>query len=213
MKPFSLLDLLLLLFRISLICYSFITSLILNPFKCLLILLWLFNNHAWRAIFIGIGSCIAFLILLLLPILCGSVFLKCPSFGAYWQGLDTSHTFLLFSCSVVSDFLQRHGLQHARLPCPSLSPVTCSYSYPLSWRRHPAISSSVIPFSSCLQSFPASGSFQMSQFFTSGGQCIEVSASASVLPMNIQDWFPLGWTGWISLQFKGLSRVFPNTPV
>ena len=139
MKPFSLLELLLLLFRISLICYSFITSLILNPFKCLLILLWLFNNHAWRAIFIGIGSCIAFLILLLLPILCGSVFLKCPSFGAYWQGLDTSHTFLLFSCSIVSNFLQRHGLQHARLPCPLPSPGVCSNSCPLNqWSIQPS---------------------------------------------------------------------------
>ena len=89
----------------------------------------------------------------------------------------------------------------------------CSNSCPLSQWSHPIISSSVIPFSSCLQSFPASGSFPMSQFFTSGGQSIGVSASASVLPMNIQDWFPLGWTGWISLQSKGLSRVFSNTTV
>ena len=104
-----------------------------------------------------------------------------------------------FSFSVMSDSLQPHGLQHARHPCPSLTPWVSSNSYPLSWWCHPTISSSVVPFSSCLQSFPASGSFQMSQFFTSGGQSIGASASASVLPMNIQDWFPLGWTGWISL--------------
>ena len=107
----------------------------------------------------------------------------------------------------MSDFLWPHGLQHPRLPCPSPTPRACSSSCPLSRWCHPIISSSVIPFSSCLQSFLASGSFQMSQFFTSGGQSIGVSASASVLPMNIQDWFPLGWTGWIFLQSKGLSRV------
>ena len=106
-----------------------------------------------------------------------------------------------------------HGLQHARVPCPSPPPAACSNSCPLSLWCHPTISSSVVPFSSCLQSFPASGSFQMSQFFTSGGQSIRVSASASVLPVNIQDWFPLGWTGWISLQTKGLSKVFSNTTV
>ena len=102
--------------------------------------------------------------------------------------------------------LQTHGLQHARLPCPSPSPGVYSNSCPLSRWCHPTISSSVIPFSCCLLSFPASGSFQMSQFFTSGGQSTGVSAS--VLPISIQDWFPLGWTGWISLQSKGLSRVF-----
>ena len=109
--------------------------------------------------------------------------------------------------------LQPHGLQHARLPCPSSTPRVYSNSCPLSRWCHPTISSSVVPFSSRLQSFPASGSFQMSQFFTSGGQCIGVSASTSFLPMNIRDWFPLGWTGWISLQSKGLSRVFSNTTV
>ena len=118
-----------------------------------------------------------------------------------------------FSCSVFSDSLQLYGLQHARPLCPSLAPRVESNSCPLSWSWHPTISSSVIPFSSCLQSFPASGSFQMSQFFTSGGQSIGVSASASVPPMNIQDWFPLRLTGWISLQFKRLSRVFSNTTV
>ena len=118
---------------------------------------------------------------------------------------------LLFSCSVVSDSLRPHGLQHARLPCPSPSPWVCSNSCPVSQWCHPAISSSVVPFSSCLQSFPAPESFQMSQFFTSGSQSIGASASASVLPVNTQDWFPLGWTGWIFLQSKGLSRVFSNT--
>ena len=118
-----------------------------------------------------------------------------------------------FSCSVVSNSLWPHGLQHARPPCPSPTPRVYSNSCPLSWWCHPTISSSVIPFSSCLQSFQTSGSFPVSQFFTSGGENIGVSASASVLPMNIQDWFPLGWTGWISLQSKGLSRVFSNNIV
>ena len=118
-----------------------------------------------------------------------------------------------FSHSVVSDSLQPHGLQHARLPCPSPTPRAYSNSCPLSQWCYATISSSVIPFSSPLQSFPASGSFPMSQFFAWGGQSIGVSASASVLSMNIQDWSPLGWTGWISLQSKGLLRVFANTTV
>jgi len=118
-----------------------------------------------------------------------------------------------FSRSVVSHSLWPHGPQHARPPCPSETPRVYLNSCPLNIWCHPTISSSVVPFSSRLQSFPASGSFQMSQFFASGGQSIEVSASASVLPMNIQDWFPVGWTGWISLQSKGLSRVFSNTTV
>ena len=121
--------------------------------------------------------------------------------------------FSQFSHSVVSDSLQPYGLQHPRLPCPSPSPWACSNLCPLNKWCHWTISSSVVPFSSCLQSLPASGFFQMSQFFESGGQSIRASASASVLPMNIQDWFPLGWTGWISLQSKGLSRVFSNTTV
>ena len=102
----------------------------------------------------------------------------------------------------MSDSLQRHGLQHTRLPCPSPTLRACSNSCPLSQWCHPTISSSVIPFSSHLQSSPASGSFPMRQFFASGGQSIGVSASTSVLPINIQDWFPLGWTGWISLQIQ-----------
>ena len=119
---------------------------------------------------------------------------------------------LLFSPSLVSDSLHPHGLQHTRLSCPSLSPGVSSDSCPLSRWCHPAISSFVAPLS-CLQSFPASGYFQISQCFSLGGQNIGVSASASVLPMNIQDWFLLGCTGWISLQSKGLSRVFSNTTV
>ena len=118
-----------------------------------------------------------------------------------------------FSRSAVSDSLQPLRLQHARLPCPSSTHGDCSNTYPFSWWCHPTISSSVIPFSSCLQSFSASGSFPVSQFFASGDQSIGVSPSASVPPMNIQDWFPLGWTGWISLQSKGLSRAFSNTTV
>ena len=118
-----------------------------------------------------------------------------------------------FSHSVVSNSLRPHESQHSRPPCPSPTPGVYPNSCPSSWWCHPAISSSIIPFSSCPQSFPALGSFPMSQLFASGGQSIRVSASTSVLPMNTQDWSPLGWTGWISLQSKGLSRVFSNTTV
>ena len=118
-----------------------------------------------------------------------------------------------FSHLVMSDSLQPHGLQHARLACPSTTPGVYSNSCPLSWWCHPTISFSVIPFSSCPQSFPVLGSFPVSQFLISGGQSIGVSASASLLPMNIQDWSPLGWIGWISLQSRGLSRVFSSTTV
>ena len=123
----------------------------------------------------------------------------------YWLSVQ-------FNCSVVSDSLQPHRLQHARPPCLSPTLRVYSNSCALSQWCHPTISSSVIPFSSYLQPFPASGSFHMSQLFTSGVQSTGVSASASLLPMNIQDWFPLGWTGWIALS-KGLSRVFSNTTV
>ena len=133
----------------------------------------------------------------------------CTGFLPVWCGIEV----VQFSRSVMSDSLRPHRLQHVRLPCPSPSLGACSNSCPSGWWCHPTISSSVVPFSSCLQSFPASGSFPMSQFFESGGQNIGVSASASVLPVNIQDWFPLGWTGWISLKSKGLSRVFSNTTV
>ena len=127
--------------------------------------------------------------------------------GALWQTKgEGTYVSVQFSHSVVSDSLRPHGLQHARLPCPSPTPRVCSKSCPLSQWCHPTISSSAIPFSSCLQSFPASGSFPMSRFFTSGGQSTGVSASASVLPVNIQDRFPLGMTGWISLQSKGLFK-------
>ena len=122
----------------------------------------------------------------------------------------TSGGSVQFSCSVVSDSLQPHGLQHTRPPCPSPTPGVYPNSCPLSLWCHPTITSSVVPFSSCLQSFPASGFFSMNQFFTSGGQSIGVSASASVLPMNIQDWFPLGWTGWISLLSKGLKSLLQH---
>ena len=114
------------------------------------------------------------------------------------------------SCLTLCD---PRGLQHTRPPCPSPTPGVSWNSCSLSQWCPPTISSSIVPFSSCLQSFPASGSFLMSQFFASGGQSIGVSASASVLPMNIHDWFPLGWTGWISLQSKGLERVFFNPTV
>ena len=143
-----------------------------------------------------------------------------------WQSLDLSillqmalyHAFyswvmLLFSHSVGSDSFWPHGLQHNRLPCPSPSPGACSNSCSFILWCHPTISSYIVPFSSWLQSFPASGSFPMSQFFILHGQIIRGSASASILPKTIQDWFPLGWTGWISLQSKGLSRVFSSTTV
>ena len=110
----------------------------------------------------------------------------------------------------MSDSLWPHGLQHARFPCPSPTPGAYSNSCPLHWWCHPTISSSVVPFSFPLQSFPASGSLPVNRFFISCGQSIRVSASASVLPMNVQNWFPLEWTGLISLQSKGLSRVFSN---
>ena len=119
-----------------------------------------------------------------------------------------------FSRSVVSDSLWSHALQHARPPFLYITTAgVYPNSRPSSWWCHPTISSSGIPFSSCLQSFPASGSFPMSQLFASGGKSTEDSDSASVFPVNIQDWFPLGWTGWISLKSKGLSRVFSNTTV
>ena len=143
----------------------------------------------------------------------------------YWSGvplpspLSITHIQKLnissvqFSCSDLSNCLSPHGLYHARPPCPSPAPRVDSNSCPLSRWCHPMTSFSVVHFFSHLQSFPASGCFKMNQFFTSSGQIIGVSASASVIPMNIQDWFPLGWTDWISLQSKGLSRVFSNTTV
>ena len=130
-----------------------------------------------------------------------------------WSALPQNDNSVQFSCSVMSDSLWPHGLQHTRPPCPSPTPGVYSNPCPLSQWCHPTISSSVIPFFSCLQPFPASGSFLMSHFFASGGQSVGVSASASVLPMNIQDWFPIWWIHWISLQSKGLSRVFSNTTV
>ena len=127
--------------------------------------------------------------------------------------LYVNYTSVQFSHSVVSESLRLHEPQHARTPCPSPTLGVHPNPCPLSWWCHPTISSSVVPFSSCPQSLPASGSFPMSQLFPSGGQRIGVSASTSVLPMNIQDWCPLGMTGWIYLQPKGLSRVVSNTTV
>ena len=126
---------------------------------------------------------------------------------------ETRFRSVQFSCSVMSNSLWPHELQHARPPCPSPTHRINSNLRPSSRWCHPAISSSVVPFSSCPQSLPASESFPMSQIFTSGGQTFGVSALASVLPMNTQDWSPLGWTGWLSLQSKGLSRVFSNSTV
>ena len=138
----------------------------------------------------------------------------CFSYSLSWAFQNKSVTQnLQFSLSVVSSSLRPHEPQHIRPPCPSPTSRAYPNPCPSSQWCHPTISSSVIPFSSHLQSFPAFGSFQISQFFASGGQSIGASGSASVLPMNIQDWFPLGWTGWISLQSKGLSRVFSNTTV
>ena len=150
------------------------------------------------------------------------VYLRSPSWtllpppsmhGTVLQHFNSFCCSVYFSLSVMSISLWPHGLQHARPPCPSLTPRVYSNSCTLSQWCHPTISSSVIPFSSCPQSFPASGSFQMSQLSESGGQSIGVSASTSVPPMSTQDWFPLGWTGWISLQSKRLSRIFSNTTV
>ena len=152
-----------------------------------------FDKNIWNGILLWLGKCLLCLISTQI------------NFPLIWGSVQFSH-------SVVSESLQPHGLQHARLPCPSPTPGVYSNSCPLSWWCHPIISSSVVPFSS-LQSIPASGSFQMSQFFASGGQSTVVSASISVLPMNNQDWFSLGWTVWISLLSKGLSRAFSNTTV
>ena len=130
-----------------------------------------------------------------------------------WLGESSLFSSVQFSRSVISGSLRPHKSQHARPPCPSPTPRVYPNSCPSSRWCHPTVSSSVVPFSSCPQSLPASGSFQMSQFFAWGGQSYGVSASTSVPPVNTQDWSPLGWTGWISLQFKGLSRVFSNTTV
>ena len=150
---------------------------------------------------------------MLVLIICGYIWLPIDHHLSVLLHTKKSSTSVQFSWSAMSNSLRPHGLQHARPPCPSPAPRVYSDSCPLSWWCHPTTSSSVIPFSSRLQSFPASGSFLMSQFFTSSSQSIGVSALISVLPMNSQDWFSLGWTGWISLQSKGLSRVFSNTTV
>ena len=148
-------------------------------------------------------TCIRVLCLFFNQVICFSLFLM----------LSCMFSAVQFSCSVMSDSLWPHELQHVRPPCQSPTPRVYPNSCPLSLWCHLTISSSVVPFSSCFQSFPTSRSFQMSHLFTSGGQSIGVSASASVLPVNIQNCFPIGWTGWISLQSTGLSRVFSNTTV
>ena len=140
--------------------------------------------------------------------ICVPFYIKCK-----WPECFLTISSVQFSHSVVSDSLRPHESQHARPPCPSPTPGVHSNSHPSSWWCHPVISSSVIPFSSCPQSLPASEFFPMSQLFTWGGQSIGVSAVASFFPKNTQGWSPLGWTGWISLQSKGLSRVFSNTTV
>ena len=137
-----------------------------------------------------------------------SYLLNVPQFVLIWCFLVVQFSSVQSSCSAMSDSLWPHELQHARPPCPSPTPGVHPNSCASSWWCHPAISSSVAPFSSCPQSLPASGSFPMSHLFAWGGQSIGVSASASVLPKNTQDWSPLGWTGWISCQSKGLARVF-----
>ena len=142
-----------------------------------------------------------------------TIFTSVTSWYTHTHTHTHTHTSVQFSRSVMSDSLWPHGLQQMRLPYSSPITEACSNSCLSSWWYHPTISSSAVPLSSCLQSFPASESFPVSQFFASGGQCIGVSDSASVFQMNIQDWFPLGWTGWISLQSKGLSRVFSITTI
>ena len=137
----------------------------------------------------------------------------CKEVKSILKKIKNRNNFGQFSHLVVSDSFWPNEPQHARPPCPSPTPGAYSNSCPLSWWCHPNISSSVVPFSPCPQSFPASGSFPVSQFFASSSQSIEDSASASVLPMDIRDWFPLGWTGWITLQSKGLSRAFSITTV
>ena len=146
------------------------------------------------------------------PLWCSVMDVLCLNPNIYHpEGLDVCASSVQFSCSVMSNSLWPCGLQDTRPPCPSPTPGIYSNSCPLSWWCHSTISSSVVPFSSCPQSFPASGSFPRSQFFASRGQSI--GSSVLVLPMNTQDWPPLGWTGWIFLQSKGLSRVFSNTTV
>ena len=165
-------------------------------------------NCNWRLVGCGFTHCCGFT-------LCPGLFIQGVSSGLNWLRPRVRMMFssVQFSHSVMSDSLWPQESQHARSPCPSPTPGIYSSSCPSSRWCHPAISSSVVPFSSCPQSLPASGSFPMSQFFAWGGQSIGVVALVSVLPMNTQDWSPLEWTGWISLQSKGLSRVFSNTTV
>ena len=164
---------------------------------------------------VGQGVALSLILTLSFLIIIGSIstVVMCPppqSQGWTVVVLSPSQSSVQFSCSVVSNFLQPHGLQHTRPPCPSPTPRVDSTSCSLNQWSHPTISSSVVPFSFCLQSFLASGSFPKRQLFTSGGQSIGVSASTSVLPMNTQGWSPLGWTGWISLQSKDSQESSPT---
>ena len=159
-------------------------------------------NHLIRCLRLPLKYCVSVFVYLLLTTVPDNLMVKiCTTISVQ------------FSWPVISNSLWPHGLQQARPPCPSPTPRACSNSCPLSHWFHPTIPFFVIPFSSCLQYFPVSGSFQMSWFFPSGGQSIGVSTSASVLPKNIEYWFPLGFTGWISLQSKRLPRVSSNTAV
>ena len=185
-------------------CTTNICFLLQSPFLC-----WCRFLQESRTIFPDFGCLLNWFIVTFVPRLILSFFLSPPwHFLIWWFILSVQ-----FSRSVMSDSLRPCGLQHARPPCPSPTPGVYSNSCPLSQWCHPAISSSAVPFSSYPQSLPASGSFSVSQLFTWSGQSIGVSASTSVLPMNTQDRSPLGWTAWISLRSKGLSRVFSNTIV
>ena len=171
---------------------------------------WVYiSHHLYSSVYGHLGYFHVWLLKTVLQWILGCI---CPSDHVF-SGVGLQGHSVQFSCSVVSDSLQPHEPQHTRTPRPSPAPRVYSNSCPLNQWCHPTILFSVVPFSFCPQSFLASGSFQMSKLFTWGGQSIGVSASASVLPVNTQDWSPLGWTGWISLQSKGLSRVFYNTTV
>ena len=181
----------------------------------------IFTYDSFILLVLGIFKVFLFLLGLVLVYFLG-ICLVCLIFPISWykvayfllsSSLSVHFSSVQFSRSVMSDFLRPHELQHARPPCPSPTPVVHPNPCPLTWWCHPTISSSVVPSSSCPQSFQASGSFPMSQLFASGRQTIGVLASTSVPPMNTQDRSPLGWIGWISLQSKGLSRVFSNTTV
>ena len=199
---------------VEIVCHVFLLDIFLfwiqlfHNIEPLAFLVFLIRIYLFQLNFQNFGVEFMIFSLLFSPMSVTLKFMSCFSFLTL-----LSVQFVRFSRSVVSDSLRPHELQHARPPCPSPPPGVHPNSCASSWWCHPAISSSVVPFSSCPQSLPASGSFPMNQLFTWGGQSIGVSALASVLPMNTQDWSPLGWTGCTSLQSKGLPRVFSNTTV